>query len=174
MIFGIQPLKDMLSAEKVYMDDNVYDKILMDINSKTNRSERFHVAILVDEFSTILSYGINEYHKTDSYPFSKHAEISCLTKYYGKKLKNWEKSRKKILIVIRLSPKRLRLGNSAPCRHCACYIENNMENINIKKIIYTTPDGLEVKKSKDFNVDECKLSSGHRAVKENLWVSCKK
>lgn len=174
MIFGIEPLKNLFCSEKVYIGENTYERILTDINAKTNRSERFHVAILIDEFSTILSYGVNEYHKTDSYPFSKHAEINCLTKYYGKKLKDWEKSRKKTLIIIRLSPKRLRLGNSAPCRHCACYIENNMENINIKKIIYTTPEGLEIKKSKDFNAGECKLSSGHRAIKENMWVSHKK
>ena len=174
MICGIESLKTLLSLEKIYITESIYSRILTDIENKNTRSERFHVAIITDEYSNVLSYGINEYHKTNSYPFTTHAEINCMTKYYGKRFRKGEKDKKKFLIIIRLSPKKLRLGNSAPCKHCACYIENNMENINIKKIIYSTPEGIEVIKSKNFYNEDCKISSGHRAIKENCWVSGKK
>lgn len=174
MFYGIESIKELLSSEKVYLDDSTYNKIITDIENKKLKAERFHVAILIDEYCNVLSYGINDYYKSNSYPFTTHAEISCLTKYYSKRFRKGEQERKKTLIIIRLSPKRLKLGQSAPCKHCARYIENNMENINIKKIIYSKPDGIEVKKSKHFNVEDYRISSGHRAIKDNCWVANEK
>jgi cytidine deaminase len=163
MICGIETIRSLLESPDVgiFLDEKVYAQIVEDVENCN--SDKFHVSILIDMAGKIISYGHNEYYNNNkSYPFSLHAEISCLNKYYSKKIKQYMKNREKILLVLRLSKKIKKLGESKPCKQCHNYIINNMENINIKKVIYSTPSGFEVVKSNKLYALETILSSGHR------------
>jgi cytidine deaminase len=163
MIAGIDNIRSLLESPEfgIFLDDKVYNKIVEDVENC--ESDKFHVSILLDMSSNLICYGYNiHYNNNNNYPFSLHAEINCLNKYYSKKIKQYIKNREKILLVLRLSKKIKKLGESKPCSRCHNYLINNTENINIKKIIYSTPSGFEVVKSSNLYELETILSSGYR------------
>jgi len=163
MIAGIDNIRSLLESPEIsiFLDDKVYNKIVEDVENC--HSDKFHVSILLDLSNEMISYGHNEYYNNNkSYPFSLHAEINCLNKYYSRKIKQYIKNREKILLVLRLSKKIKKLGESKPCKQCHNYLINNTENINIKKIIYSTPSGFQIIKSNKLHTLDTILSSGHR------------
>ena len=53
------------------------------------------------------------------------------------------------------------LGHSKPCLSCANFIYNNMDNLNIIDVLYsTTENKLESLKRNELILDNFKLSSG--------------
>lgn len=162
MIVGIDNIKYLLQLENIYMSDSVYDRIVRDVENC--KSDKFHVSLLLDQGSNLISYGHNEYFFGNKYPFTCHSEVNCINSYYSKKIKQYIKDRKKVLIILRLSSKIKKLGQSKPCKKCHNFIENNIDNLNIKKIIYSTPEGFVSVKSNKVSQMETILSSGYRAL----------
>jgi cytidine deaminase len=162
MIIGMDNIKHLLQLENIYLSDSVWDRIVRDVESCN--SDKFHVSLLLDQGSNLISYGHNEYFSGKKYPFTCHSEVNCINSYYGKKIKQYIKDRKKILIILRLSSKIKKLGQSKPCKKCHNFIENNIDNLNIKKIIYSTPEGFVSVKSNKVSQMETILSSGYRAL----------
>jgi len=163
MIQGIHSLRSLLEDENIYIRDDIFERIKTDVTK--HESDKFHACLLLDEHGELLSYGCNEYYKGQSFPFTLHAEINCINRFYSRKMKqknSYIKGRKKILIIIRLSKKILKLGQSKPCTRCHNFIENNIDNLNLKKIIYSTPAGLSVVKSNKFSEIDTIYSSGSR------------
>ncbi len=161
-ICGIENIRLHLeSAEhNIFISSDIYDRISKD--AEECNSDKFHVSLLMDSSFNLIAYGHNEYFHGQSYPFTTHAEINCLAKYYSKKLKPYVKSREKILVVMRVSSKIKKLGQSKPCKKCQNYIVNNMQNINIKKIIYSTPEAFISLKANKLSELETIYSSGYR------------
>ncbi len=162
MIIGIDNIKHLLQLENIHMAENVYDRIVRDV--ECCNSDKFHVSLLLDQDSNLISYGHNEYFFGTKYPFTCHSEVNCINSYYSKKIKQYVKDRKKVLIILRLSSKIKKLGQSKPCKKCHNFIENNIDNLNIKKIIYSTPEGFVSVKSNKVSEMETILSSGYRAL----------
>lgn len=162
MICGITNIKALLEQSdiNIHLSDDIYNRIAKDAEECT--SDKFHVCLLLDMSNNIISYGYNEYYKCSSYPFTTHAEVNCMSKYYAKKIKPYMKSRDKILLVMRISSKIKKLGQSKPCKKCQNYIVNNMSNANIKKIIYSTEEHFVSLKSNRLADLETIYSSGHR------------
>ena len=107
-------------------------------------------------------YSFNLFYKSDKFPFSIHSEINTITKYY-KTTQRTDKNKiksKKILIVLKLT-KSGKLGNSKPCQGCANYINNNLDNLNLLNVYYSTQFNELVKlDAKDMQSDIFRYSSG--------------
>lgn len=160
-------LKVMLENENIYLNDNIY----YDIEQGIDRNARhIHVSFLVNtKTNNVLSYGFNLYFKTKSFPFSIHSEVNTITRYY--KNRTLSKCKKK-LIVVKISKNGI-IGMSKPCQTCINYILNNIDNINLTKIEYSTSNNkLEKIKCANINDHTYKLSalfewrSNHRLVTE--------
>ncbi len=110
-------------------------KHALEFNLKHNSSVNKHFCFIVDlKTNNVLCYDCNVYFKSNSFPFSTHAEIQTIVKYY--KSKTLSKN-KKALIVVKLSKTGI-LGNSKCCLNCMRFIRNNFDNLNMKKIYYST------------------------------------
>jgi cytidine deaminase len=129
----------------------------LDNNDYTNK----HYSFIVDmKTNKILSYDFNVYFKSDSFPFSIHAEIQSITKYYKSRSIN---KNKKILIVAKLSKTGV-LGNSRCCLNCMRFIRNNFDNLNLKKVYYSEKNNEIVMLNKSDLIDkEFKSSKGYTA-----------
>ncbi len=139
--------------------------ILYDIscNLFNNTYNNKHVSLLIDyRNNNIITYGFNYYLKSDKFPFSLHSEINTINKHYRKKLtKNINKT-KKILIILKISKIGV-IGNSKPCQHCANYIYNNYDNLNLTKIYYSNKNNILEELTKDeLNKKKFKLSAGFK------------
>ena len=159
------------NIKAILLNNNVpiHKKMLADINgellnrtSKKSKSSN-HLSFLIDYKSReILCFSFNLYYKSDKFPFSIHSEINTITKFYknNHRLEKNKFKSKKILIVLKLT-KRGKLGNSKPCQTCANYINNNLHNLNLIHIYYSTQyntlDKLDCNELKD---DKFRYSSG--------------
>jgi len=149
---------------------NICDKMLKSINielinrnkKKDNTSD--HVCFIIDYKSKeILSYSFNIYYKSDKFPFSIHSEINTITKYYKttKLDKNKYKS-KKFLVVLKIT-KSGKLSSSKPCQACANYINNNVDNLNLMHVYYSTEfNDLAKLEITDLQSDIFRYSSGRK------------
>jgi hypothetical protein len=154
-------LIELLESLQIQLPSNIiYD---ISFNLENNTYLHKHLSLLIDyKKKTILTYGFNYYLKSDKFPFSLHSEINTINKHYKKKLtKNINKS-KKILVIIKLSKIGI-IGNSKPCQHCANYIYNNYDNLNLYKIYYSTKHlKLEELNKIDLINNQFKLSAGFK------------
>lgn len=150
-------MEDMFNSLGVVFPDNVKQNI--EFNLEKNGYINKHYAFLVDtETNKILCYDFNVYFKTDSFPFSIHAEVQSIVKYYRSKSVN---KNKKALIVVKLSKTGI-VGNSRCCKQCMRFIRNNMNNMNIKKIYYSDKNNRLVELGKHDLIDTCfKYSKGY-------------
>lgn len=139
---------------------SIPDNIKKDIrcNLKNNHYNNKHCSFILDlKTRKILSHAFNVFFKSNSFPFSIHAEIQSIVKYYKSKSIN---KNKKVLIVFKLSRTGL-IGNSKCCLNCIRFIKNNMTNLNLKKIYYSTLDNQLVELVKDgMGDDNFKYSKG--------------
>lgn len=164
-------MKMVEDAKNILLQHNVivHQKMLNDINNeisiRTQKKQKTsnHVCFLVDYKSReVICYAFNLFYKSDKFPFSIHSEINAITKYYRAKHrsdKNKLKS-KKVLIVLKIT-KSGKLGNSKPCQGCANYINNNLENLNLVNIYFSTQyNELEKLETHDMQLDIFRYSSG--------------
>lgn len=150
-------LETMFTSLGVVLPENVRQDI--EFNLVQNEYINKHYAFIVDtKTNKILCYDFNVYFKTDSFPFSVHAEVQSIVKYY--KSKSITKN-KKILIVVKLSKTGI-VGNSRCCKQCMRFIRNNMDNLNIKKIYYSEKNNVLVELCKTDLVEKnFKYSKGY-------------
>lgn len=150
-------VEQLLSSLGFSLPENVKRDI--ECNLRTNHYNNKHCSFILDlKTRRILSYSFNIFFKSDSFPFSIHAEIQSIVKYYKSKSIN---KNKKALIVFKLSRTGL-IGNSKCCLNCIRFIKNNMSNLNLKKIYYSTLDNQLVELVRDGMDDEnFKYSKGY-------------
>ncbi len=150
----ISNLKNILESEDIYLNDNIYYNIEQGIDKN---ARHIHISFLINlKNNNLLSYGFNVYFRTTSFPYSIHSEVNTITKYY--KNQTLSKNKKK-LIVIKISKNGV-IGLSKPCQTCINYIVNNMKNINLTSIKYSTIDNnLEKIKCSQISNYTYKISS---------------
>ena len=154
-------LLNILEKYNIYLPSNILYDISYNLTNNTYINK--HLSLIVDyKTKQIITYGFNYYLKSDKFPFSLHSEINTINKHYKKRLnKNIIKS-KKILFIIKLSKIGI-IGNSKPCQNCANYIYNNYDNLNLYKILYSTPNNeLEELNKQDLVYKEFKISAGFK------------
>lgn len=145
----LKRLESALATLGVPLPRKVQDSISATLNDPTYIKK--HAAFLVDmSTNKIIAHDMNVYLKTSTFPFTIHAEVQTLTKYY--RMRTQSKC-KKMLIVVKLS-KTGHLGGSRCCLGCMRFIRNNMDNINIKKVFYSDTDGQLVQLHKKDMIDE--------------------
>lgn len=129
-------------------------------NLEHNQYVNKHYSFLIDLRSrSVLSHGFNIYFKSESFPFSIHAEIQSIVRYYKSKTVS---KNKKALVVVKLTKTGI-LGNSKCCLNCMRFLRNNLSNLNLKKIYYSTISNGLVELSKENLIDEhFKTSKGFR------------
>jgi hypothetical protein len=158
-------LRNILESEDIYLDDKIYTNIEQGID---RNARHIHVSFLINiKNNTLLSYGFNIYFKTRSFPYSIHSEVNTITRYY--KNQTLSKSKKK-LIVIKIS-KNGKIGLSKPCQTCINYISNNMRNINLTSIKYSTIyNNLENIRCNEIFEHTYKISSAFKIKNKNKQI----
>lgn len=153
---SVANLEAMFDSIGFSLPSNIKQDIAFNLQHNTHVNK--HYSFILDlKTRRVLSYAFNIYFKSDSFPFSVHAEIQSIVKYY--KSKSITKS-KKILFVAKLSRIGI-VGNSRCCLNCMRFIRNNLNNLNLKHIYYSTKSGELVKLSKNDLIDEnFKISKG--------------
>ena len=147
----------------------------IEINLDRNNYVNKHFAFIIDlKTNRVLCYDNNIYFKSDSFPFSIHAEIQSIIKYYKSRVMS---KNKKALVVVKLSRTGL-VGNSKFCLNCSRFIRNNFDNLNLKKVYYSTmKNNTLVELSKNDLVDEhFRLSKGFMGRclgKDNIYSKSK-
>lgn len=156
--------KTILETNNIFLNNSAYSYI--ELLSKSPEKHT-HIAFLFDQNYNILSYRPNVYFKTNSYPYSQHAEIATIINYYSKQIIKQSNTPNKILLVMRLNNKSF--GSSKPCKNCATFILNNWKNLKLKKIIYSDTDGSFITMTKKdlINGNFC-LSSSFRIKNLNI------
>ncbi len=145
----IQNVESIFDALGVVLPSNIKQDI--DTSLFKNEYINKHFAFLIDmKTNRILAYDFNVYLKSESFPFSVHAEIQMITKYYKSRAIS---KNKKILVVVKLSRTGV-VGNSKCCLNCMRFIRNNFDNLNLKKVFYSDIDNRLVKLSRGDLVDE--------------------
>lgn len=127
--------------------------IKRNIEFTLNNSECLHkhCAFLIDSKTrNVLSYDFNVYFKTESFPFSFHAEIRTIVKFFKSRSPS---KNKKILVVVKLSRTGV-TGYSRCCKSCMTFIRNNFDVLNLKKIYYSIKDNQLVELGKGDLVDK--------------------
>lgn len=159
----INNIKLLFEEEGIFLSNKIYYDLEIEINTRTiNKSKSSnHICFLVDyKNNNLLLFAFNIYFKTNSFPFSLHSEINVINKFYKKILSKSIIKCKKKLIIIKVSKCGI-IGQSKPCISCANFIYNNMKNLNIIDVLYSTSENkLETLKRNELILDNFKLSSG--------------
>ncbi len=152
----LKNLETMFHSIGFELPSNIKQDI--EFNLQRNHHINKHYSFILDlKTRRVLSYAFNIYFKSESFPFSVHAEIQSMVKYY--KTKGINKN-KKALFVAKLSRTGI-VGNSKCCLNCMRFIRNNLTNLNLKRIYYSTKDGQLVKLTKEDLIDaNFKISKG--------------
>jgi cytidine deaminase len=161
---SLDNIKSILERECVFLSDKIYYALENELNTRSISQSKItsnHICFLIyNKNNEVLSYAFNIYFKTNSFPFSLHSEINAINKYYKKNLTKSILKGKKKLIIIKVSKSGV-IGHSKPCLSCANFIYNNMNNINITDVLYSTSENkLESLKKDELLLDNFKLSSG--------------
>jgi hypothetical protein len=161
-LMKLNNIKQILEYNCVRIPKNIEKNLLFELNNITDRKLNVHISFLVDHKSkNIISHGFNFYFKTKKYPFSIHAEINTINKFYKKNTDNYLKKTKKILFIFKISKTGV-LGLSKPCRGCANFLSNNYDNLNLSKIYYSVlnENMIELTKEDLLNLENFEYSTG--------------
>lgn len=131
------------------------------LKKKTQSSH--HVCFIVDnKTNNILSYSLNYYFKTETFPFSVHSEVNAINKLYRKKN---VKANKISLYVMKIT-KGGNLSSSKPCTGCRNFLSNIC---NLTKIYYSvnhterTDKNFELLNKSDlYDISNFRPSSGNK------------
>lgn len=160
---SLNNIKSILEKENVFLSDKIYYSLENELNVRSNNKSKSsnHICFLINHKNNeLLSYAFNIYFKTNSFPFSLHSEINTINKFYKKSITKSMLKIKKKLIIIKVSKSGI-IGHSKPCLSCANFIYNNMDNINIIDVLYSTSENiLKSLKKDELILDNFKLSSG--------------
>lgn len=153
-------LIELMRSISVDLNQNIINDIDFYIQNTT--SNHNHISFLVHEKRrNIISYSFNFFFKSKKFPFSVHAEINSINKYY--KNTNLLKNKPKTMLVVFKITKTGVIGMSKPCFHCRIYLSNNFENINLIKIYYSNKNKLEQLHISDLmNKESQHLSAGFK------------
>lgn len=116
---------------------NLPNNIRQDVDRVLKRTEYInkHFCFLIDlKTNQIICYDTNIYFKSNSFPFSMHAEIQTIVKYY-RSAKTLNKN-KKALVVVKLTQTGT-VGNSKCCLNCSTFLKNNFDALKLKKIYFS-------------------------------------
>ena len=149
MVAATDNLEAMFHSLGFSLPNNIKQNIAF--NLERNNYNNKHYSFILDlKTQQVLCYGFNDYFKSNSFPFSIHAEIQSVVKYYKSKSIN---KNKKALIVVKLSKTGI-VGNSKCCLNCMRFLRNNLDNLNLKRIYYSTLGGKLVELSRHNLIDE--------------------
>lgn len=154
---SVDKLEQLFHSIGFKLPNNIKNDI--EFNLQHNDYINKHFAFILDlKTNRIICYDGNIYYKSNSFPFSIHAEIQSIVKYY--KSRSLSKN-KKALVVVKLSKTGL-IGNSKFCLNCSRFIRHNFDNLNLKKVFYSSlNDNKLVELSKHDLIDEnFRLSKG--------------
>lgn len=153
----LRHLESMFDSLEVILPNNIKTAIKFDL--KFNKYINKHYCFILDmKTNKVLTYDFNVYLKSDSFPFSIHAEVQSIVRYYKSKTTN---KNKKAIIVVKMS-RTGRIGNSKCCLNCMRFIRNNIDNLNLKKIYYSTENSILLELSKNDLIDtNFRLSKGY-------------
>lgn len=156
-------IKSILEKECVFLSEKIYYSLERELETRSNNKYKSsnHICFLIENKNNeLLTHAFNIFFKTNTFPFSLHSEINTINKYYKKTLSKSSLKSKKKLIVIKVSKIGI-IGHSKPCLSCANFIYNNMGNLNITDVLYSTSENkLESLKRDELILDNFKLSSG--------------
>ncbi len=158
-------LETIFSSINVDLPNNIKHDITWYIDN--NKYMHKHVCFIIDlKTNSIITYDVNVYFKTESFPFSIHAEIQTIIKLNKSKAAN---KNKKALLVVKLSKSGV-LSNSKCCLNCARYIKTNIDALNLKCVYYSMPGNVLEKLSKDdLDADNnFRYSKGYTSIKQPL------
>ena len=127
-------------------------------NQKSNQKSIHSAVILTNKFD-LISYGENNYRKTQ---FSNHAETDAI-----RNIKNIKQNKKYYLFVTKFSQHIGKLGNSCCCIKCNLFLLQNY--IKINKIYYSIEDGIACRK-----LDELPIHISELDRKKNNEKTLKK
>ena len=121
-----------------------------------------HLAIIINKRGKILSWGFNKTLISPKIRCSKcrrsiHAEISAFNNL------NWSAKKNDITTIISLrinSSYTITCGKT--CLSCIKFLNKIKRLINLRDVIYSTKQGLIVKRRVDLLMNECKYSSCHK------------
>ncbi len=157
----------LLNDNDIYMSKNLFNNISFDLKNRilNNPKQHNHISFLIcDKTKNILSYSLNVYFKTETFPFSLHCEINTINKYYKKYINN---NKRKSLYIFQIT-RSGQIGMSKPCTMCANFIYNNYDNLNLSAVFYSINNTTLIKINKtDLNKDDFSLSSGAKKYKTN-------
>lgn len=164
VVFAIQDkmsqsvIRNVLESNSIYLKQSIYTEIDM---LRNKHDKHTHIAFLLDKNNNVLSYKSNVFFKTNSFPFSQHAEINTIINYYSKQDSKKINNGTKKLVVAKLGPNCFRM--SKPCRQCANFIANNWNNLKLKEVLYSNNNGelVSLTKAELLNSDEFCLSSAN-------------
>lgn len=143
---------------------DIPNNIKQDITVSLRKNEYInnHYAFLIDmKTNRILAYDTNIYLKSETFPFSVHAEIGATLKYYKSKTSS---KNKKTLVVVKLSKSGI-TGNSKCCLNCMRFLRNNFDNLNLKKVLYSEVNNQLVQLVRSDLVDEnFRFSKGYMRI----------
>ena len=113
-----------------------YLEIAKEIAIKKCKMRARHCS-LIQEKSKISSIGINNNatHVTSSGNMSYHSECKCIENCNINKLKD------AIMYIVRIGYDNENFMNSAPCHICFCVIVKYIKKKNLKKVIFSMPNG---------------------------------
>lgn len=153
-------LEQMFQSLAIDLPKNIKDDVQRIL--KSNEYINKHFCFLIDlKTNNILCYDTNIYFKSKSFPYSMHAEIQTIIKYYKSKTLN---KNKKALLVVKLSATGI-VGNSRCCLNCSRFLKNNFDLLNLKKIYFSamkTNKLVELTKS-DLHAEDFRRSKGFQS-----------
>lgn len=145
----INDLESLFHSMGIILPQNIKKNIMFSLRTRYGISK--HFSFIIDlKTNKIICYDSNIYFKTNTFPFTIHAEVQSITRYY--KSRSISKN-KKALVVVKLSPSGC-IGNSKCCLNCMRFIRNNLVNLNLKRIYYSTLEGGLCELSESDLVDE--------------------
>lgn len=160
----VKNIENIFDTLGVALPNNIKQDITVSL--RKNEYINKHYAFLIDmKTNRILSYDTNIYLKSETFPFSVHAEIGATLKYYKSKTSS---KNKKSLVVVKLSKSGV-TGNSKCCLNCMRFLRSNFDNLNLKKVLYSDVDNRLVQLVRSDLVDEnFRFSKGYmRATRKH-------
>ncbi len=163
MSANLDALENMFNSIGFALSNNAKNDLSFSLRNNSDINK--HFAFLLDlKTNKILCYDLNVYLKAAVFPFSIHAEIQVITKYY-RSSKSVNKN-KKALLVVKISKTGV-LSNSRCCLNCMRFIRNNFENLNLKAVYYSANMRELTKLSRRDLIDEAfKHSKGYQKRKD--------
>jgi cytidine deaminase len=150
------------------LEDNI--KFNIELTLKKSMYQNNHVSFILDtKFNKIESYAFNTFFSTNSWPYSIHAEVYAILKYYKNNTKR--SNNKKILLTVKLSKTGV-IGNSKPCINCVKYIRQHFDNLNLENIYFSNEYRTITSIKKDDLIENNFRLSKAALKKNNTKIYC--